>query len=336
MHRYSNFSEAMRDDFTTKRPAQPLLFVDGTGGSLGKGVCHSELGSADFAGDCKQSRLTLSPLHQSEGNDHHRELRDNMPYAFGTFNTLSDAGCFSCEGETVPCRTSITADMQGVKSVAGQSLCCHSVWCECQASWGQHMYGVEGDWYASYPDVLKQIEGVGKCQFKSEEKMCNLAHVPLSYHRNGTWTKFKCPWKNCNYSPTKKQFFSDIATFQALTPEEQDAERTSHVELGGHYHQYLFMPPMCHFGMERIGVCYACHTSHTSMCNLTSSPVQALTSCTSSISTISSTSFAPPSTTTCQSQTRSSSPSTSSHTATSRTTLSRSRTTRWLSGLGEK
>ena len=50
---YGNFSNAMRTDFSPKRPAQPLLFVDGTGGSLGKGVCHSEIGSADFCGDCK-------------------------------------------------------------------------------------------------------------------------------------------------------------------------------------------------------------------------------------------------------------------------------------------
>ena len=37
---YSNFADAMRDDFSSDRPAQPFLYVDGTGGSLGKGIAH--------------------------------------------------------------------------------------------------------------------------------------------------------------------------------------------------------------------------------------------------------------------------------------------------------
>lgn len=47
---YSRFHAAMRDDFSDARPARPIMYFDGTGGSLGKGISHSEIGSADFAG----------------------------------------------------------------------------------------------------------------------------------------------------------------------------------------------------------------------------------------------------------------------------------------------
>ena len=57
---YSRFARVMRSDFSD---ARPILFFDGTGGSFGKeGITHAEIGSADFTGDCKQSRSTLSPL----------------------------------------------------------------------------------------------------------------------------------------------------------------------------------------------------------------------------------------------------------------------------------
>ena len=57
---------ALRSDFTSHRPAQPVLFLDGTSGSIGRGVSLGELGCADFKGvgdaDTKQSRATLQPL----------------------------------------------------------------------------------------------------------------------------------------------------------------------------------------------------------------------------------------------------------------------------------
>eukprot|EP00966_Prymnesium_polylepis_P310092 7164765-Prymnesium_polylepis.1 len=47
---YSEYAAALRSDFTVERPAQPVLFLDGTGGSLGRGVSHGEIGCADFKG----------------------------------------------------------------------------------------------------------------------------------------------------------------------------------------------------------------------------------------------------------------------------------------------
>eukprot|EP00965_Chrysotila_dentata_P141104 4663755-Pleurochrysis_carterae.AAC.1 len=32
---YANFSQAMRDNFSAERPAQPVLYLDATGGALG-------------------------------------------------------------------------------------------------------------------------------------------------------------------------------------------------------------------------------------------------------------------------------------------------------------
>eukprot|EP00965_Chrysotila_dentata_P079146 2609953-Pleurochrysis_carterae.AAC.4 len=37
---YSNFSGAMRSNLTAERPAQPVLYLDVTGASLGRGVTH--------------------------------------------------------------------------------------------------------------------------------------------------------------------------------------------------------------------------------------------------------------------------------------------------------
>jgi hypothetical protein len=89
---YSNYRNALSEDFTAERPAQPFLYVDGTGASLGKGVCHSELGSADFIGTCKQSRATLSPLSLHEGTDHAGDMRENLPLVAESFNRLIHAG----------------------------------------------------------------------------------------------------------------------------------------------------------------------------------------------------------------------------------------------------
>eukprot|EP00965_Chrysotila_dentata_P052067 1728037-Pleurochrysis_carterae.AAC.2 len=38
---YENFAPAMRDNFSVERPAQPVLYLDATGGSLGCAACGS-------------------------------------------------------------------------------------------------------------------------------------------------------------------------------------------------------------------------------------------------------------------------------------------------------
>ena len=59
---YQKFSRSMRAAYTTHRPARPVLYLDATGASLGKGWTHVEIGSADFVGECRQSRATMGPL----------------------------------------------------------------------------------------------------------------------------------------------------------------------------------------------------------------------------------------------------------------------------------
>eukprot|EP00965_Chrysotila_dentata_P201689 6180697-Pleurochrysis_carterae.AAC.1 len=59
---YENFADALRSNYSEQRPATPVLYLDATGGSLGRGITHVEVGSADFIGDTKQSRSTLAPL----------------------------------------------------------------------------------------------------------------------------------------------------------------------------------------------------------------------------------------------------------------------------------
>ena len=79
---YSNYQPALRKVYTASRPAQPILFLDGTGGALGRGICHGELGCADFVAvgdsDAKQSRATLQPVFLYEGSDHTADLRGQL------------------------------------------------------------------------------------------------------------------------------------------------------------------------------------------------------------------------------------------------------------------
>ena len=89
---YSRFGGAMRSDFSAERPARPIYYFDGTGGSLGKGIAHAELGSADFTGGCKQSRATLCPLNLYSGNDHALPLRANVAMTMDSFNAMTASG----------------------------------------------------------------------------------------------------------------------------------------------------------------------------------------------------------------------------------------------------
>jgi hypothetical protein len=122
---YSNYSRALRDDFSLERPAQPVLFFDGTGSSLGRGLCHGELGCADFKAvddvDARQSRSTLQPLFAYQGNDHANDLRGNLELAIDSYNKLVMDGKFNrtverggeVVTESIPARAITVGDMQG-------------------------------------------------------------------------------------------------------------------------------------------------------------------------------------------------------------------------------
>ena len=134
---------SLRDEYTAERPALPVLFLDGTGGSLNRGICHGTIGCADFKAvgdsDAKQSRATLQPLFLYEGSDHSAPLEASTQLAIASYNKLVNAGFFDRvsfrsdnETERIPCRPITAADMQGTKSTYMQLPCCHSVFCKCQ------------------------------------------------------------------------------------------------------------------------------------------------------------------------------------------------------------
>ena len=138
---YTKYAKALRESYSVERPAQPVLFLDGTGGSLGRGICHGEIGCADFKkvgdSDTKQSRATLQPLFLYQGNDHAAPLRANLDLAITSYNRLVAQGSIervSAAGvtETIPVRAITAADMQGAKTTYGMRECSHSVWCKCQ------------------------------------------------------------------------------------------------------------------------------------------------------------------------------------------------------------
>ena len=254
---YSRFSAAMRNDFSSARPARPILIFDGTGGSLGKGICHAEMGSADFIGECKQSRSTLEPLAMYTGNDHALPLRANLEFSMASFNRLSDAGQLELDnGVRIPCEPIVVGDMQGIKCIMGMSEVCHSVWCKCKARGNegegpQHDYGEAGTEFESYSEMMQHFEAVG-CEFKEEDFLLACAHLSKGLFYGGKFTSFTCP--DCGYRPTAAQARADLAKFKALTDEEQKELRKRHVAGGAHWHVELFMGPMPKgFGMRRCG-----------------------------------------------------------------------------------
>lgn len=263
----------MRTDFSTSRPARPILYVDGTGGSLGKGIGHVELGSADFAGSCMQSRVTLSPLALYEGSDHALPLRANLSLSIDSFNALCARGCFERDdGLEIPCQPIVVGDMQGVKAMMGMAESSHSVWCKCRARVDidagafptQHDYGEPNQNFKSYAEMIEFFDRIG-CEFKSEEFLLACAHLSKGLVHGERFTPFKCPC--CGYQPNAVQAKADIASFEGLTDEEQQALRKAHVHLGNHHYVHLYMGPLTKgLPMNRCGVDQL-HTWFTLTCS---------------------------------------------------------------------
>ena len=263
---YSNYSKALRNDFSSKRPAQPVMFFDGTGSSLGRGLCHGEIGCADFRAvgdaDARQSRSTLQPLFAYQGNDHADQLRSNLDQSIVSYNKLvADAGFTRTVGgvdEWIPARPIVVGDMQGAKAIFGMQGCSHSVWCKCRRGEGgsQHKYPTKP--VSTYEELEQYCIDIG-CELKTFDEMCEWAHYSPGVAKGGKFTPFRCSC--CGYEPTEKQWYADLERFRCMTDEERNAVRAEHMdkddELNSHmqhYHQEIFTPPMLEHGMERCGV----------------------------------------------------------------------------------
>ena len=238
----------MRSDYSVERPARPVYYFDGTGGSLGKGISHAELGSADFTGGCKQSRATLCPLNLYSGNDHALPLRKNVPMTMDSFNAMVAAAEIELEDKRrIPCAPLVVGDMQGIKTVMGMTETCHSVWCKCRAravvdgEGPQHDYGEPGSNFSTWDEYVEFLGGIG-CEFKEEDFMLACAHLSKGLFYGGKFTRFVCP--ECGYNPTQAQAKADLARFGALTDEEQKEERRQRVQGGKHWHVELLMGPL--------------------------------------------------------------------------------------------
>ena len=268
---YEAYAGAMRTNYTEHRPALPVFSFDGTGQSLGKGLCHAELGSADFVGDTKQSRKTLQPLAASEGSDHAIPIRESMEYATSSYNKLISARRIELvDGTHIPARPIATGDMQAVKALVATSEQTHAVWCKCLNSTGrQHKYSkIPISWTAgnarsiaaAYDKMLQYIERSAdgpQCKMKTFDEQCCFNHVcPSSVARGGEFSPFTCT--ECEYCPTKEQYTKDISDFEMLTPKEQAARRKIHIENGKvehewnrHYFGNLYMSPMLYLDFAR-------------------------------------------------------------------------------------
>ena len=274
---YNNFTAAMRSDYSEARPAQPVLYLDATGASLGRGFTHVEMGSADFAGDCKQSRATMGPLAAWTGSDKAIPIRENCTKVLPGFNSMIHSGTLHVGEKEVPCRPLTAADMQGTKALYGMSAASHAVWCKCRKGKGQHDY--PKDAVTTKEEMLAAINAVG-CKMKTEEEMCEWAHYSFGIHRGRAFTPVHC--RLCGYkAATETKWRADVLAWEKMSDEERKAATDMHNgaasdevrcqeccpegeeedadadEAWGcnkHYHQLLFVPPGVHHGMDKAGV----------------------------------------------------------------------------------
>ena len=263
---YDVYRGSLRDEYTAERPALPVLFLDGTGGSLNRGICHGTIGCADFKAvgdsDAKQSRATLQPLFLYEGSDHSAPLEASTQLAIASYNKLVNAGYFDRvsfrsdnETERIPCRPITAADMQGTKSTYMQLPCCHSVFCKCQRGEQGPQREVPDQPFSTWEEVTSWYAEVG-CEFKTYDEMCAWAHYSPGVARGGAFTEFKC--ECCGYEPTERQWRADLAEWHAMPDEERTKRQRAHQDpYAGeqqHFHQLLYHPPLPHHGMDRAGV----------------------------------------------------------------------------------
>ena len=256
---YTNYAAALRSEYSLDRPAQPVLFLDGTGGSLNRGICHAELGCADFAAlDTKQSRATLQPLALYQGTDHLQDQRDNLGLVFESYNRLCDMGEISLPDHTIPCRPLTAADMQGAKATYGMHETSHAVWCMCQAREGGPHHAYPDTPMENYEEMIEYIEVTVGCKINEYDEQCGWAHFSPGVAKGGAFTKFKCSC--CGYNPTETQWRADLKKYNLSSDEEQAVANSNHLdsqdELNSthkHFHQLLFQPPLPHHGMERCG-----------------------------------------------------------------------------------
>ena len=256
---YSRFAGAMRTDFSSARPAMPVLFLDATGASLGRGITHVETGSADFDGSAKQSRSTLCPLALYEGSDKAVPLREHLDLVLPSWNRIIKDGTLTQNGITVPARPITSADMQGTKALYGKAQASNPVWCkwkECGDTRHQHSYPEEE--VASYQELCQVCEDAG-CEILTADEMVRAAHYSPGVWCGGSFTRIDCPC--CGYDPTEAQWRKDMADHALKSDAEQKVAGDAHLENGvaepkwwRHWYQMLFIPPAVLNGMEYAGV----------------------------------------------------------------------------------
>lgn len=246
---YTNNAAALRSHYSLARPAQPVLYLDGTGSCIGRGLGHAEVGCADFIKGVKQSRRTLAPVAAWEGNDHRPDQEENLDVVMPSFNRAVLNPVLKLEGrEGIPMRPITVADMQGTKATYGMSLSTHSVWCTCGVD-TQHSFP-KAD-VQTYDEMVSYIEKIG-CEFKTEKQMCAWAHYSYSVHRGGKFKQFACDC--CGYAPTEREWQADLRKFEALSDDDRIEAQRQHVAKGEHHHQQLFSPPLPYLGMKDAGV----------------------------------------------------------------------------------
>ena len=136
---YTQYSAALRDDFSEARPAKLNIYCDATGAWRGSSITHAEAGSGDWLEGGSISKLTLFPIAACEGTD----STANMALMLAKLaapsiakllkqKTLSFIPAGAAPLRTIAAAVFFCADMQGHKAHLAFSKSTHVVWCFCK------------------------------------------------------------------------------------------------------------------------------------------------------------------------------------------------------------
>ena len=224
---YTKYWHAMRDDISEDRPAQVLTFTDGTGGSRGTGLLHTEVGVGDWAAGKALSRLSIDPGALGEFKENNDGIRKHMcGVAAESVNRMIKRGTLTINPEGVgekqiPIMVDHCGDMQFHKYAAGKKGSTHPVWCDCI-----HLDLPEEDrCIECYEDITEWHTEIN-CVTSTDAKMHIQKHLSIELTYGKPFEPFGCPcgWKSGNESKYRK-YRSD---FDALSDAEKKEKRKEH------------------------------------------------------------------------------------------------------------
>ena len=199
---YSKYSSALRNDFTSERPATLLVFADATGGWRGSAVTHVEAGTADWLHGKSLSRLAIEPIALGEGKDDNMNLHAMLdskvaPSVNSIIKTKTISRCVDGVDEQLPAKVLFSADFQAHKAASGQHSISHPIWCDCADVWvSPSMESLPT--FTKWEHVEAWLTKIG-CRMKTLQDLYRRAHMSYELEKGLPFKKFHCGFRGCKW-----------------------------------------------------------------------------------------------------------------------------------------